>query len=144
MRLRIRSPLVAPCAALALAACGNNTLAPEDIVGTHALVSVDGRSLPTVVDSTADAVTRATSGSLALEPDGRYTLSVQLEASTAGSGGGGLLNSQFSDVGEYRLAGRTLELIAGPTEGWIGDVSGSRITVAVRVVRDTVALAFQR
>ena len=115
--MRRTSPL-AFLLAFALGACGDSTEPKDTHVGTYQLQSIEGETLPVVLFEILDFRTEAVSGTLRLNSDETWDLTVNTRFTIEGV----VTTEPISESGTYTLNGTTLTLTGGP-----GSVSGSLI-----------------
>lgn len=114
--------------ALALTACFESSTDPEgengDIAGDWTLVTLDGATLPVVVDTDGGVTTTLTSSTLELSSSDR----AKFEGSLTVSNGSSSQNQSYTRNGRYVRDGNTLgfEMEDGDA---IGTLNGDQLTV---------------
>ena len=70
----IRKTMLAGIAAMALSACGGDATGPDadTLAGEYILFTIDGHTLPVIVDQVGDDIAEVTEGSVTLQPNGTF------------------------------------------------------------------------
>ncbi len=146
MRSRaLLTPLLLATLGFSAAACGgDDPINPSDLTGSYTLIDVNGGQLPAIVAFDNESVTRVVDGTLTMEANRDYQISIGLSFAF---GGDIELPGSFDDRGAYVLRDRSLFFVSTSADTtWVGSVSGS--TVAVELVLEggepTLQLRFIR
>ena len=70
----IRKTMLAGMAAMGLSACGGDATGPDadTLAGEYILFTIDGHTLPVIVDQVGDDIAEVTEGSVTLQPNGTF------------------------------------------------------------------------
>lgn len=115
---------------LALPGCGDDPTGIEALVGQYTLIDVDGDDLPATTDSTQTSVTKVTGGTLFLDSDTRYAMTVRFEVTAAG---GQPQPSGYVDEGTFSVEEAVILLESSRSVTWTGIVEDPTVRVAVVV-----------
>lgn len=118
--------------ALALGACDDGPITPEEIAGDYALVQAYDTALPVIVRASESCDTYLVDGTLSLESNGSFTLILDQEEDCSRAGGS-TLPEQRSYGGSFALNGASLTFAwdAGGEAPFAGSVDDGRVTVDV-------------
>jgi hypothetical protein len=83
----VRSTLLAGMAALALAACSGDPTGPDpdELAGEYILLTINGQSLPVIVDQLGNDIIEITQGTVSLEAGGTFDDVTQLRITESGA-----------------------------------------------------------
>jgi hypothetical protein len=146
-----------PAGMLLAAACGEDPLQPEDMLGSYSLVQAQSQPLPTLVSATDSCDTWLSAGDLSLDSYvGGLVFALTLEGELDCTRGGGASVGWFTGplVGPWELDGTTFTFRTSiPSADSLeeltfeGFVSGSRVEVTIpgREIAsvDTLRLTFE-
>jgi hypothetical protein len=108
----LRNTLRAGAIAVALAACSDST-GPDtdDLVGSYDLITIDGASLPVIVDQIGEDKAEITMGTVTLDPDGTFGDATELRITE-----GGVVTTEVqSTQGTWTVSGSTVSFV--PNDG---------------------------
>jgi hypothetical protein len=108
----LRNTLRAGAIAVALAACSDST-GPDtdDLVGSYTLITIDGASLPVVVDQVGEDKAEVTMGTVTLDEDGTFGDATELRITE-----GGVVTTEVqSTQGTWTISGSTVTFV--PNDG---------------------------
>ena len=109
----LRSTLRAGVIAVALAACSGDSTGPDtdDLVGTYDLLTIDGASLPVIVDQIGEDKAEITMGTVTLDEDGTFGDATELRITE-----GGVVTTEVqSTQGTWTVSGSTVTFV--PNDG---------------------------
>lgn len=112
MPLFLRNTLRAGVIAVALVACGDST-GPDsdDLVGSYDLITIDGASLPVIVDQVGEDKAEITLGTVTLDEDGTFGDATELRLTE-----GGVVTTEVqSTQGTWTVSGSTVTFV--PNDG---------------------------
>ena len=125
------SKIVAVGLALLLTACGGDSDSPTEpngasIVGTYALQTILGESLPLIALEEGDDKLEITAGSIRLNSDDTYSRSVTTRLTQSGN----VTTDVFTVAGTFTANGSTLQFSGSGDEGpFTGSISGNTLTI---------------
>jgi hypothetical protein len=108
----LRNTLRAGAIAVALAACSDST-GPDtdDLVGSYDLITIDGASLPVIVDQIGEDKAEITMGTVTLDEDGTFGDATELRITE-----GGVVTTEVqSTQGTWTVSGSTVSFV--PNDG---------------------------
>ena len=108
----LRNTLRAGVIALALAACSDST-GPDtdDLVGSYDLITIDGASLPVIVDQVGEDKAEVTMGTVTLDEDGTFGDVTELRITE-----GGVVTTEVQATqGTWTISGSTVTFV--PNDG---------------------------
>ena len=108
----LRNTLRAGVLAVALAACSDST-GPDtdDLVGSYDLITIDGASLPVIVDQIGDDKAEITMGTVTLDEDGTFGDATEIRITE-----GGVVTTEVqSTQGTWTVSGSTVTFM--PNDG---------------------------
>jgi hypothetical protein len=108
----LRNTLRAGMLAVVLAACSDST-GPDtdDLVGSYDLITIDGASLPVIVDQIGEDKLEITMGTVTLDEDGTFGDATELRITE-----GGVVTTEVqSTQGTWTLSGSTVTFV--PNDG---------------------------
>ncbi|NIR46701.1 MAG: hypothetical protein GWN99_20045 [Gemmatimonadetes bacterium] len=141
---QVRRATLAALLALSTAACSDDPTGLTAIVGVYTLIDVDDDPLPARTDSAVTHVTRVRAGTLSIDPDGSYAMTVEWELVPVGLSP---VPGSHSEVGTVTIIGESQVRFEGDFATWTGIFEGDAMRVAVLLpeVSDTaVELRFRR
>jgi hypothetical protein len=108
----LRNTLRAGAIALALAACSDSTGPDTDeLVGSYNLLTIDGASLPVVVDQVGEDKAEVTMGTVTLDEDGTFGDATELRITE-----GGVVTTEVQATqGTWTVSGSTVTFV--PNDG---------------------------
>jgi hypothetical protein len=109
----LRNTLRAGVIAVALAACSGDSTGPDtdDLVGTYDLLTIDGASLPVIVDQIGEDKAEITQGTVTLDEDGTFGDATELRITE-----GGVVTTEVqSTQGTWTVSGSTVTFV--PNDG---------------------------
>jgi len=109
----LRNTLRAGAVAVALAACSGDSTGPDsdDLVGTYDLITIDGASLPVIVDQIGEDKAEITMGTVTLDEDGTFGDATELRITE-----GGVVSTEVqSTQGTWTVSGSTVTFV--PNDG---------------------------
>ena len=112
MPLFLRNTLRAGVIAVALAACSDST-GPDtdDLAGSYDLITIDGASLPVIVDQIGEDKAEITMGTVTLDEDGTFGDATELRITE-----GGVVSTEVqSTQGSWTVSGSTVTFV--PNDG---------------------------
>ena len=108
----LRNTLRAGAIAFALAACSDST-GPDsdDLVGSYNLITIDGASLPVIVDQIGEDKAEITLGTVTIDDDGTFGDATELRITE-----GGVVTTEVqSTQGTWTISGSTVTFV--PNDG---------------------------
>jgi hypothetical protein len=108
----LRNTLRAGAIVVALAACSDST-GPDtdDLVGSYDLITIDGASLPVIVDQIGEDKAEITMGTVTLDEDGTFGDATELRITE-----GGVVTTEVqSTQGTWTVSGSTVSFV--PNDG---------------------------
>ena len=108
----LRNTLRAGVIAVALAACSDST-GPDtdDLVGSYDLITIDGASLPVIVDQIGEDIAEITMGTVTLDEDGTFGDATEIRITE-----GGVVTTEVqSTQGTWTVSGSTVTFV--PNDG---------------------------
>jgi hypothetical protein len=108
----LRNTLRAGAIVVALAACSDST-GPDtdDLVGSYDLITIDGASLPVIVDQIGEDKAEITMGTVTLDEDGTFGDATELRITK-----GGVVTTEVqSTQGTWTVSGSTVSFV--PNDG---------------------------
>lgn len=113
---------------LPLAACdGTDSVGPNPIAGSYALITLNGAALPATVTAAGPYRLEATSGELRLEGDGTFSISFSLRETTPD----GVSSRTSASAGAYRLDQTSLLLRTSEGQEFLGTIAGNTVTLVI-------------
>lgn len=109
----LRNTLRAGVIAVALAACSGDSTGPDsdDLVGSYDLITIDGASLPVIVDQVGEDKAEITLGTVTLDEDGTFGDATELRLTQ-----GGVVTTEVqSTQGTWTVSGSTVTFV--PNDG---------------------------
>ena len=109
----LRNTLRAGAIAVALAACSGDSTGPDsdDLVGSYDLITIDGASLPVIVDQIGEDKAEITMGTVTLDEDGTFGDATELRITE-----GGVVSTEVqSTQGTWMVSGSTVTFV--PNDG---------------------------
>lgn len=109
----LRNTLRAGVIAVALAACSGDSTGPDsdDLVGSYDLITIDGASLPVIVDQIGEDKAEITMGTVTLDEDGTFGDATELRITE-----GGVVSTEVqSTQGTWTVSGSTVTFV--PNDG---------------------------
>lgn len=109
----LRDTLRAGVIAVALAACSGDSTGPDsdDLVGSYDLITIDGASLPVIVDQIGEDKAEITMGTVTLDEDGTFGDATELRITE-----GGVVSTEVqSTQGTWTVSGSTVTFV--PNDG---------------------------
>jgi hypothetical protein len=108
----LRKTLRAGVIAVALAACSDSTgPSPDQLVGSYNLFTIDGASLPVVVDQVGEDKAEVTMGTVTLDEDGTFGDVTELRITEAGV----VTTEVQATQGTWTVSGSTVTFV--PNDG---------------------------
>ena len=129
--LRFLTVVMVTLAGGLLTACGDDDDATgtggTSIFGTYALQTIAGTSLPAVLLEVPDFKIEVTAGSVRLNSDNTYSISISLRLTDAGT----VTTETETGAGTYTASGSTIQFSEpGTGEGpFTGSISGNTLTI---------------
>ena len=117
-----------PFLVLVLVACGDGVIGPEDIAGTYTLQSVNGHTLPWVMQVGTTQSMELTEGSITINQNMTCSRSLKLTETD----GGTVTTVTNTDGGTYTLVNGAITFTwdsDGSTDS--GSIGGSQLTITV-------------
>ena len=108
----LRNTLRAGAIAVVLAACSDST-GPDtdDLVGSYDLITIDGASLPVIVDQIGEDIAEITMGTVTLDEDGTFGDATEIRITE-----GGVVTTEVqSTQGTWTVSGSTVTFV--PNDG---------------------------
>jgi hypothetical protein len=126
---RPASALALAAVVATLAACGSakKVTGPTDVVGTYALATIDGSSLPYTVPNNPDHTIVIQSGTVTLNSDHSYTIG------GTGTSDGGDPQQVIADAGTYAFSGSTVTFTSTAHSGLIYTATATTTTLTETV-----------
>lgn len=109
----LRNTLRAGVIAVALAACSGDSTGPDsdDLVGSYDLITIDGASLPVIVDQVGEDKAEITLGTVTLDEDGTFGDATELRLTQSGV----VTTEVQSTQGTWTVSGSTVTFV--PNDG---------------------------
>jgi len=127
---------------LPLAGCeGATDPVPAELVGTYALVAVNGRALPAPITATSTQTVTAQRGHIILREDGDF---FQIVESTVTTGPGTGQSARATEEGSFEVSGSEIEFRPRLRSAYRGRVAGNRITTTLTGGGTTVTFDWQK
>lgn len=109
----LRNTLRAGVIAVALAGCSGDSTGPDtdDLVGSYDLITIDGASLPVIVDQIGEDKAEITMGTVTLDEDGTFGDATEIRITE-----GGVVTTEVqSTQGNWTVSGSTVTF--APNDG---------------------------
>ena len=134
----LRNTLRAGVIAVALAACSDST-GPDtdDLVGSYDLITIDGASLPVIVDQIGEDKAEITMGTVTLDEDGTFGDVTELRITE-----GGVVTTEVqSTQGTWTVSGSTVTFVPNDGSGnytmtWNGQLRLTQLFQGFTLVYD--------
>jgi len=134
----LRNTLRAGVIAVALAACGDST-GPDsdDLVGSYDLITIDGASLPVIVEQIGEDKAEITMGTVTLDEDGTFGDVTELRITE----GGVVTTEVVSTQGTWTVSGSTVTFVPNDGSGnytmtWDGQLRLTQLFQGFTLVYD--------
>jgi hypothetical protein len=99
-----RTLTLAGLAVLSLAACSDSTGPSDELAGVYTLITIDGESLPVIVDQNGDDIAEITEGTLTLDDDGSFDDVTELRITESGQ----VTTEEDATSGNWSVSGTTV------------------------------------
>jgi len=134
----LRNTMRAGVIAVALAACGDST-GPDsdDLVGSYDLITIDGASLPVIVEQIGEDKAEITMGTVTLDEDGTFGDVTELRITE----GGVVTTEVVSTQGTWTVSGSTVTFVPNDGSGnytmtWDGQLRLTQLFQGFTLVYD--------